>query len=687
MAVAQKRAQTITTALGGTFNLPNNTVPGTATLFAGNTATKGQNVYGGTGPFTVKFGTGHVNNVYFTSGNQGATTVTGLSGNDSMFLRGTAHGAYTVNMGTGQNTISLDNAWGTVAYTNTNAAATTYDTLDLSNVTTAITALSLTATSGAVATTNGTIADVHSMRAVVLGSGAVTSLVLNNLDDTVTFGNGNAAVVATAGAAATPTAAATYGDDTYAFKNFTGTTNSAITINDIGGNNQMDFSATTSNLAVTLTSATGVTALINGTGAGLGHSQSVTVSGAGGINGFLGGAGNDTFTVGNAAGVHSINGGTGTNTLVYTGSQGVTLDVRDHEMATANNSTDITFHGINTYKMLGAGTNSFIGDGSTGVTVYAGNGTNLIDGGAGSGITVHSDMGGTTTLVMGDAYGASVVTNTAGNGVLTIDASGINVAHTLGTVNLGVGTATGSTPDVQITDAQSSVSSVAWGTATKVTGFIGNDANTTVVGTGAYDFHITTGAGADTITAGAGNNVISSGAGNDSITVTTGNNTIIFGGGNDTISAGNGNNSIYCGGGTSSETLGNGNNIVDFSNGGTHTLVLGTGTTNVIQGFSSNNSWAIDITAGSAHGTLDLSNYNSTDVTWGDTPLVSAHALDLTLTFDANHTIVVHNYFDGSHTTAAASTAGTGALTTLHFADADLTFAQVKLETATTAFV
>ena len=91
-------------------------------------------------------------------------SVTGLGGNDSMILRGTAHGTYTVNMGVGQNTISLVNGFGSVIYTNTNAAATTYDTLDVSNVTTNFSALSLLATTTAVATTSGTIANVSSMR-------------------------------------------------------------------------------------------------------------------------------------------------------------------------------------------------------------------------------------------------------------------------------------------------------------------------------------------------------------------------------------------------------------------------------------------------------------------------------------------------------------------------------------------
>jgi hypothetical protein len=674
MAVAQKRAQTITTTVGGTFNLPNNTVPGTATIFDGHTATKNQNVYGATGPFNVKFGTGHVNNLYFTGGNQAATTVTGLAGNDSMFLRGNAHGTYTVNMGTGQNTISLNNAFGVVAYNNTNAAATTYDTLDVSNVTTNFSALSLVATTGAVATTSGTIADVHTFRALNLGGGTST-VVLNNLDDTLTFGNGSATV--TGGAT---------GDDSYVFKNFTGTVNATQTITDAGGVNNLDFSATTTNLAVNLTSATAGNALLAGTGLGLGHSETVTWSGAGGMNGIMGGSGNDTFTVGNTAGIHSINGGTGTNTLVYTGSQGVTLDVRDHELSNVAGTTDITFHAINTYKLLGAGSNTFIGDGSTGVNIYAGNGTTLIDAGAGSAATIHSDMGGSTTVIVGDGYGAMNVTNTAGNGVLTIDGSSLTHAITAG---LGVGTGS-----AQITDAQGSVSSVNWTASSTVTGFIGNDFATTVTGTGNYDFHITTGAGADTITAsGTANSVISSGAGDDTITVGNGNNTIIFGGGNDTISAGSGNNSIYCGGGTSQETVTGGNNIIDFSNGGTHALITGAGSGavgNTLQGFSTNNNWAVTVTdtMNGARGYLDLSNYNKADITWDDQQnLNGGNVADLKLTVDANHTILIHDYFDHSAATANGSAAGAGAIKTLHFADGDLLFAQVKALTTTAAFV
>jgi hypothetical protein len=675
MAIAQKRAQTITATTGGTFNLPNNTVPGTPTVFAGNTATKNQNVYGATGPFTIKFGTGHDNAVYFTGGNQAASSVTGLAGNDSMYLRGGAHGTYTVNMGTGMNTLSLGNAWGSVAYTNTNAAASTYDTLDLSNVSSTFTNLSLLATTGAVATASGTIADAHSFRALKLGSGAAGTVVLNNLDDTITFGNGTAAV--TGGT----------GDDVYAFKNFTGAVNVAQSITDAAGTNTIDLSATTSNVSVNFTSATGGAAYISGTGAGAGHTETVTFSGTTGIANIIGGAGNDTYTFGNTAGVHSVNGGTGSNTLVYNGSQGVTLDIRDHELANAAATTDITFHGISTYKVLGGGNNTIIGDGSTGNSFYLGNGTNYVDtlGGAS---TIHSDMGGNTTVYVGTGYGATTVTNTASSGMLTIDASGLTT-HALGTVTLGVGNGTAYI-DNTLGDT------VTWGAGSKVTGFIGNDLVTTINAVGNLNFRITGGALADTITSsGSGNSVINTGNGNDVVTLSNaaGDNTVIFGSGTVTLTAGanNGNNSIFAGSGTGTETLGTGANIIDFSNGGTHTLSVGSGA-NVLQGFSANNNWAVTVTdtMNNAAGTLDLSNYSSTDVTWDDQQNVSGgtnFVNDLKLTLDASHTILIHGYFDGSATTATASAAGTGAIQTLHFGDMDLNFAAVKALSTTSAFL
>jgi|GEM_PF-5103485 len=691
MATAQKRAQTITTTVGGSFNLPNNTGT-TATIFDGHTATKNQNVYGAKGPFNIKLGSGHFNNVYFTSGNQAATSVTGLAGNDSLFLRNGATGTYTVNMGTGENTLSLDDNFGKVIYTTTNAAASTYDTLDLSNTTGAVTA-SLVATTAAVdlthtgsASVDSTIADVHSMRAITTGSGLAT-LTLNNLDDTVTFGNGGAVVTSTAGTAAT------YGDDTYVFNNFTAATNgTTVAITDSGGNNSLDFSHTTSSISVTL-AANSANGLISGTGAGLGHSESFTVGGTGAtggyINGVVGGSGNDTFSFGNSAGIHSINGGTGTNTLIYTGSQGVTMDVRDHEVANIAGTTDVTFHGFSNYKLLGAGTNTFIGDGSTGVTVYCGNGSNAIDAGAGSAATIHSDMGGNTTIVLGDAYGATTVTNTALNGTLTIDASG--VTHGLG-ASITLGT-TGAT----LTDAQASVTSVTWATGSLVNGFIGNDSDTTITGAGNYNFKITTGAGNDGITAtGTGNNVISTGDGNDTVSVGTGNNTVIFGSGtgttNVTAASGAGSNSIFCGGGTGTEALniaGTGNNIIDFSNGGTHTVTVGTGA-NVLQGFTSSNNWSVDVTdaMNNAKGTLDLSNYTLSQVSFDDQHnLTGGKVTDLIISLDTNHTIDIHNYFDGSAgATAATSAHGTGTIQTLHFSDQDLTFANVQGLATTTAF-
>jgi len=672
MATAQKRAQTITATTGGTFNLPNNTVPGTPTVFDGHTATKNQNIYGATGPFTVKFGTGHDNAVYFTNGNQAATGITGLAGNDKMYLTGGAHGTYTVNMGTGQNLISLGNAWGSVAYTNTNAAASTYDTLDVSNVTTNFTSLSLLATTGAVATTGGTIADAHSFRALNLGSGTST-VVLNNLDDTVTFGNGAAAV--TGGT----------GDDIYAFKNFTGVANVTHSIVDAAGVNTLDFSGTSTNVSVNFTGATAGSAFVSGTGAGAGHSETVTFSGTTGIANIIGGTGNDTYTIGNTAGVHSLNGGTGNNTLIYNGSQGVTLDLRDHELANASATTDITFHGINNFKVLGGGNNTIIGDGSTGASFYLGNGTNYVDtlGGA---ATIHSDMGGNTTVYMATGYGATTVTNTASAGVITIDASGLTT-HVLGTVTLGAGSGS---PQISNTLGDT----VSWTAASKVTGFIGNDLASTINGVGNLDFHISGGAAADVITlSGSGNSVVNTGNGADSVTLSNvaGNNTVIFGSGTDTLTAGanNGDNSVFLGGGTGTETLGNGNNVIDFSNGGTHNVTVGTGA-DILQGFSANNNWTVQVTGGmtgAAGSLIDLGNYNSTDVTWDDQQnLTGGNVTDLKLTLDASHTIILHNYFDHSAATAGAAAAGTGAFEKIHFGDTDMTFANVQAIATTSAF-
>jgi len=647
MAIAQKRAQSISTALGGTFNLPNNTVSGTPTLFDGHTATKNQNVYGASGPFKVLFGTGRINNVYFTGGDQKATTVTGLAGNDSMFLTGGAHGTYTVNMGTGQNTLSLGNAFGSVTYTNTNAAATTYDTLDLSTTTSNFTAVNLLVTTGAVATTSGAIADVHSMKALKLGSGTAV-VTLNNLDDTLTFGNGQTTV--TGGS----------GDDVYAFGNFTGSSSVTHTITDNAGYNTLDFTATSSNIAVNFTSATAGSAIVTGTGAGAGKLETANFSGTTGIANIIGGSGNDTYTFGNTAGTHSVNGGTGSNTLSYTGSQGVTVDLRDHEMSNAAGTSDVTFHNISTYKILGAGSNTVIGDATSGNTYYFGNGSNYIDTLGGT-ATIHNDMGGQTTLVMGNGYGAMTVTNTAGAGRLTVDASA--VTYSLGTVTLGVGNGT-----ALIDDSHSDT--ITWASTSSVTGFVGNDQNTIVSAAGNLNFRITTGAGDDAITSsGTGSSTINTGNGTDAVTVGSGANTIIFGSGTDTLTAGNGNNSVFFGGGTSTDTLGNGANVLDFSNGGTHTLTLGTGG-NVLQSFDSSHTWTLDVTStmAGAAGTLDLSNYASTDVTWSNVLDGGGQVTDVILTIGSN-AITLHDYFDSSAVTAAGSAAGAGAVQKIIFSD------------------
>jgi hypothetical protein len=647
MAIAQKRATTAATTIsattGGTFNLPNN--PGTTALaFNGNTATKNQNVYAATGPFAIKLGTGHDNYVYFTGGDQKATSVTGLGGNDNVILRGGAHGTYTVNLGTGQNTLSLGNAWGSVAYTTTNAAATTYDTLDLSNVTTNFTALSLTATTGAVATTSGTIANATSFRNLKLGSGTAT-VTLNNLDDTLTFGNGQSTV--TGGT----------GDDIYAFKNFTGASNVTHSITDAAGVNTIDLSATTTNVAVNFTSATGGSVVVSGTGTGAGKTATANFSGATGIANVIGGSGNDTFSFGNTAGSHSVNGGLGNNTLVYNGSQGVTLDLRDHELANASASTDITFHSINTFKVLGAGSNTVIGDGTAGNTYYFGNGTNYIDTTGGT-TTIHNDMGGNTTAVLGSGYGAMTVTNTAAAGRLTIDVSSMTQALT-GTVALGAG---GAGP--QITNGAGDT--VTWAATSKVTGFVGNNQATVVTGAGNLNYQITTGSGADSITAsGTGNNAINTGSGNDTVSVGDGDNTIIFGAGTDSLTAGNGANSVFFGGGSTAATLGTGGNVLDFSNGGTHTVTMGTGDS-VLQGFDGGHTWTVDLTSGmgGTKGTLDLSNFASTDVVWSN----SASPTDITLTIGGS-SILIQDYFDGSQTSAATGVAGTGGIQKIIFSD------------------
>lgn len=694
MTTAQTRNQTITATAGGTFNLPNNVTPSAVTVFDGHTGTKNQNVYGATGPFNVKFGTGHTNNVYFTSGNQAATSITGLAGDDHMYLTGTAHGTYTVNMGTGENTVSLDNAFGSMVYTNTNVAASTYDTLDLSNTSYNFTALNMLATSGAVVQVNnapspatvGTIADIHSMRALVLGSGNAT-VTLNNLDDNITFGNGNGTV--TGGT----------GDDVYTFHNFTGAANATQSITDAAGTNTMDFSGTSSNVSVNFATAATGAAFVTGTGAGAGHSETINFAGTNGIANIIGGTGNDTYTIGNAAGAHSLNGGTGSNTLIYNGSQGVTLDVRDHDLVNAANTTNVTFHGINTYKILGGGANTIIGDGSAGTTYYLGNGTNTVDMLSGAAATVHSDMGGNTTVIMGNGYGAATVSNTASAGVLTIDASALT--HTLNTVTLGAGSGS-----AQLDDGNGNT--VTWAANSKVTGYIGNDLTTTINATGNLNFHITTGNGADTVTAtGTGNSVISTGTGIDTISVGTGNNTIIFGNAGTafgsgtqnslTVAAGStGSNTVFAGGGYSVEDLsitGTGADVVDFSNGGNHQLTIGLGNS-TIQGFTTNNNWNVGITndcndaslSGTPVGTLDLSNFNSTDVTFNDQQNLAAgnKIQDLQISLDANHVITIHDYFDASTTAASTAGAGTGQIATLHFADHDLAFADVQALTVHT---
>jgi len=711
--------QSITTTYGGVFDLAE--VQGTTGVsFTGSSATQDQYVYAdvahaGTGGYIIKLGTGHNNLVDFTGADSSVATnsVTATTGDNTVEVLGggyngtTAKDSYTISLGSGENDLVLGNAAGAFTVTN----VTSFDTLDVSAVTTTFSAFSMTATSAAVATTNLTVNDIADFREVVV-SQSTTSITGNALDDTFVFKG-------LAGAQTITGATTGTSNDTYQFYDYTGSGVTQTLSNKIGIN-VLDFTNAAGSVTVNFSgNDNGGTAYLigqNASGSPTGHTETINfnnnsgATGAGGIADVLGGSGSDTFNFGTASGTHAVMGGTGNAALYYTGTGNVTINAANYEMQATNNlgavTTDVTYHSVSTVGTSGNANMTYTGDGSGTASVVNGTGISTVDfqnshlGGAAGG-TVTNSHGGTLDLVLGAGYGTITAVDTNPNGVITADFSNdtLNQTTAITHVTLGAGAHTiddgGTTTGGTGTD-----SAVTWAATSYVNGFIGNAS--TIAGVGAYNFHITdtdTASGVS-ITTGDGSSTINVGNSTSATVVAwnthagTGSNTINGGSGTDNISIDNtGNNYVYAGsnaaGGTSADTItvGAGNNLIDFSNGGYHILADGSATNagqgaNYIQGFSTSNNWHVvdnlaeaTGSAGSlvAHGTLDMSNFAEANLTFEFTTAsagATGAAVDLIISNGTAQNVIIHNFFDGTTAGgAAAGVIGTGALASYAFSD------------------
>jgi Ca2+-binding RTX toxin-like protein len=276
-----------------------------------------------------------------------------------------------------------------------------------------------------------------------------------------------------------------------------------------------------------------------------------------------------------------------------------------------------------------------------------------------------TDTAVSMTLTGANALDVGVITN-AGNGKLTIDASGIT-AQAAGTNTLTIAAPVAGTGGVEITatDGDDIISGDA------------GDANTLTGGTG--DDNITGGSAADTITATAGDNTIDGNDGNDTITT---------GAGADTITGGTGNETVTTGGGADVITTDAGNDSVDAGAGNDRITAAGNLTTaDTLDGGADTDTLVISaaVTAGSA---LNLSNFETIEYTATVTQDMFLFGSDnvigtLVLADDANFSF--SNVADTTNSIVIADTMTAANITSSRLVDGDANETTISIQTGTDA--
>ncbi len=377
---------------------------------------------------------------------------------------------------------------------------------------------------GAVAVQGGTATVANTRRIQVFGLGGNDNLSLNeangalpgaDLDggdgnDTITGGSGNDTL--TGGA----------GNDTFRFD-----TDNALgsdTINDAGGIDSLDFSATTTravavdlanpaaqfvNAGLTLTLSAGNT-IEHVTGGALGdrlmgNALNNSLTGGGGNDTLTGGAGNDTyrFDTDNALGRDTINeAGGGTDTLDFsaTTTTFVNIDLGNAAAQVVNPNLTLALSAGNTIENVIGGAQ---GDSLTGNAL-----NNVIEGGGGNDFLSGGAGNDTYRFDTDEALGSDMINESSGAGIDTLDFS----ATTNRAVNL----------DLTIHNAAQVVN------AGLTLTLFGTDTIENVLG----------GALGDTINGNGLNNVIEGGDGNDVLIGGSGDDTLIGGAGDDLLEGG-----------------------------------------------------------------------------------------------------------------------------------------------------
>ncbi len=445
---------------------------------------------------------------------KGVGAIIGGSGNNTYAFDNGAAFAGTIDGGVG-GTNTLNYSAYTTAVTVNLAAGTATGTTGISNI------QNITGGSG-----NDTLTGNSGNNVIIAGSG----------NDTITGGGGSDTLVGGSGS------------DTFKFSNAWGTDS----ITDSSGTNTLDFSAVTSSLTFTI-GTSGVVSVSDGAGN--------SISNVAGIEGLIGGSGNNTFVFNNGAVLAgTINGGVGgTNTLDY--SAYTTAVQVDFTTGTATGTAG--FSDIDVVKG-GQLSNDYVfgdttsADDAWGSLTISGGASNTLDFSKISSdtdlaFTIHADG----TVLVGDnstdtlagptsgVANVAVIYGGAGDDTYAFDDQG---AFT-GTISGGSGTST--------------LDYTAYTTGVKVN--LSGSAYTTDADE-ATNASVTVAAGSATGTGGITNiQNITGGQGNDILIGSSGNNTIIAGGGT----------SIVDGLGGTDTLVGSGSDTFEFQNGwGTGTTVL-----------------------------------------------------------------------------------------------------------------
>lgn len=304
------------------------------------------------------------------------------------------------------------------------------------------------------------------------------------------------------------------------------------------GSDTASFAGITSDLTGSLSSVTGAaggTVSLSGIEGLIGGSGNDTLSGGSAAGALDGGAGNDVIVAG--SGAENLAGGAGQDTLSFAGAtDGVYANLADGDLvggfssaAGGDLATDDTISGFEGLEG-GAGGDVLVGD--AGANHLTGNGgDDVLEGGLGA----DTLLGGAGFDYVDYAAAASAISGTVGAGAFTGDA-------------IAAGDVLSSIEGVIATDFADTITAGA--TASFIEGNGGADlltggaANDTLSGGGGADMidgaggadSVHGGVGADTLTGGGGADQLDGGADADVVRASLGTDTLLGGAGNDTVS-------------------------------------------------------------------------------------------------------------------------------------------------------